>query len=793
MTYQYTNFGVPGLGLKRGLAQNTVIAPYATLLAAQFMPREAVDNLARLKALGALGRYGYLRRRRLHAAARAGGRRPRRGLQLHGASSGHVDRRGRQRRLRRPHARPLPQRSGDRGGRTAAAGKGAARHSGRDRPHRSRRTDQAAIVVEQSPDTRLVLEPGGGAALHQPDVERPLFGDGDGDRLRLQPLERPRDHALAGRPDRGPARHLSSSCATSRPANGGRRQPSRRRPRANSARRCFATTRRASSRLSARSGPRSNASSFRKATAKAAASPSSMTGSTDRQIEVTSFAELVLAPEAADNAHPAFSKMFVETEISPNRRRHLRAPAEARRQRGRISRRRISSPIRPAAARGAEAETDRRAFIGRGRTIANPAAFDPGARLGGHHGFTLDPVVSLRRRVRVRANKKVSLTFWTVVGAEPRRGRGDDGRLDHPEGFPRQAMLAWTRSQVQTRHMGLSLADAANVQKLASYLIYPDPFLRLPAGTIASGLGRQSALWPMSISGDYPIFAGQDRRRRGSRNRRQCAAVPGIHAGARPAGRSRHRQRAGLVLCAGSAAGDRSAVREQPAARQGTRAAPAYLRGPPRPDGREFLPDAAVGGAGGAAHPQRPHLRPDRTCRGGRACRRATPAGAWKAKMRGDRQAGRRPPSRRLAAGVRPTAADLQLWNGFGGFDRDGRDYVVRLGGERTTPHPWINVISNQSFGFHTSAEGASFTWSRNSRDFQLTPWSNDPVDQPAGRSDLRLRSCQRPGVLAVRRGRARSRRRSTRRGTGRGSRASAPSAARFRSNSRNSSTRSIR
>ena len=108
-------------------------------------------------------------------------------------------------------------------------------------------------------------------------------------------------------------------------------------------------------------------------------------------IEVTSFAELVLAPEANDNAHPAFSKMFVETEISPQQQRDLRASGASARRASPTSRRRISSPIRPGV-RDAEAETDRRAFIGRGRTIANPAAFDPDARLGGNHGFTLDPV-----------------------------------------------------------------------------------------------------------------------------------------------------------------------------------------------------------------------------------------------------------------------------------------------------------------------------------------------------------------------------------------------------------------
>jgi cyclic beta-1,2-glucan synthetase len=67
--------------------------------------------------------------------------------------------------------------------------------------------------------------------------------------------------------------------------------------------------------------------------------------------------------------------------------------------------------------------------------------------------------------------------------------------------------LSWTRSQVQTRHFGLALSDAANVQRLARYLIYPDHHLRSSPESIAQGLGRQSALWPMAISGDFPIFA----------------------------------------------------------------------------------------------------------------------------------------------------------------------------------------------------------------------------------------------------------------------------------------------
>ncbi len=88
-----------------------------------------------------------------------------------------------------------------------------------------------------------------------------------------------------------------------------------------------------------------------------------------------------------------------------------------------------------------------------------------------------------------------------------------------------------------------------------------------------------------------------------------------------------------------------------------------------------------------------------------------------------------------LAAPVegRVDGEGLSHWNGFGGFDGDGRHYVVRLAARRTTPQPWINVVSNESFGFHVSAEGAAFTWSRNSRDYQLTPWSNDPVTNRPG------------------------------------------------------------
>ena len=95
------------------------------------------------------------------------------------------------------------------------------------------------------------------------------------------------------------------------------------------------------------------------------------------------------------------------------------------------------------------------------------------------------------------------------------------------------------------------------------------------------------------------------------------------------------------------------------------------------------------------------------------------------------------PPPRRSPAIRQPEAASarpaLEFFNGLGGFAADGREYVTILGEGQWTPAPWINVIANPSFGFQVSAEGAGYTWSINSRENQITPWSNDPVSDRPG------------------------------------------------------------
>ncbi|MDQ6435009.1 glucoamylase family protein [Mesorhizobium sp. LHD-90] len=722
MTYQYTNFGVPGLGLKRGLAQNTVIAPYATILAAQFMPREAVRNLERLRSIGALGRYGF------HDAVDFTPQRVpegtdhaivynyyahHQGMSIAAVANGIFEGRLRD----RFHSDPVIE----------AAELLLQEKAPRDIPVATVRTeadDEVGVEPDEtSNDSRTILNPahalratnlmsngrysvmvtatGVGYSRWQDLAITRWRGDPSEDRdgsfIFLRDVETGDWWSATVEPRRAAGEkvfaHFTDDKATFNKTVGTLRSELE----------CIV--------VSEGNGEGRRISIYND-------------GDVDRHIEVTSFAEFVLGLDANDVAHPLFSKMFVETEIGRGgntifARRRKRASNEPDIEAAHF----VSDAS--GVSRETEAETDRRAFIGRGRTIADPAAFDRGAALGGGAGFVLDPIMALRRRVRVPANKKVQLTFWTVVGAN--RGELDAmvALLDHPDSFARQAMLSWTRSQVQTRHMGLSLADASNIQRLARYLIYPDPFLRAAPDTISAGLGKQSTLWPMAISGDFPIFTVR------------IGDVADLEIVAQALRYQEYMRARGMVA-------DLVILNEQAASYvQDLQQAIESLCENSRLRGTELGPRQHIFAVRRDLMDEESYrtllsvARIVLHTRNGTVFDQVERAEAEALKARDAQIA-----AAQLAAGVddgrlpvriegRDIAADgsgLEFWNGFGGFADGGRDYVVRLAGTRTTPQPWINVIANQSFGFHTSAEGASFTWSRNSRDFQLTPWSNDPV-----------------------------------------------------------------
>ena len=749
MTYQYTNFGVPGLGLKRGLAQNTVIAPYATILAAQFMPREAVVNLDRLISIGALGRYGFydavdftpqrVPEGKGHAVV-YNYMAHHSGMSIVAIADAIFEGRMRD----RFHSDPVIE----------AAELLLQEKAPRDIPIATVRTeaaDRAKVESEpQAPDARLVLNPkrslratslmsngsysvmvtatgSGYSRWNELSINRwqpDLAEDQLGSYVFLRDLATGAWWSATAEPKSAPGELVqvlfNDDKASFVKVVGTLRTEVE----------CIV--------LSEGNGEGRRLTLINE-------------GDADRHIEVTSFMELVLSPADNDNAHPAFSKMFVETEISPDKsaifaHRRKRAHGEPDIALAHF----ITDPSAPT--RDREAETDRRAFIGRGRTIADAIAFDKGARLSSNEGFVLDPIASLRRRVRVPANKKVELTFWTVVGKERGEVEAAMSHLDHPESFARQSTLSWTRSQVQTRHVGLSLSDAASVQKLARYLIYPDPNLRATAEAIETGLGRQSALWPMAISGDFPIFAVR------------VADVADLDIVAQALRYQEYLRSRGLLA-------DFVVINEQAASYvQDLQNAIEALCENSRLRGREFGPRqhifavrrdlmdeqsyrTLIGVARVCVHTRNGTIfdqieRAEATAIQAQEIRVVVPQ-SEEAEDAVQQSRPRRPASRPFSG------EGLAYWNGFGGFDKDGRDYVVHLTDRLVTPQPWINVIANGSFGFHTSAEGASFSWSRNSRDFQLTPWSNDPVSNRPGEAiyihDLTSGDCFAPYAAVLR------------------------------------------
>src|SRR6185312_11244539 len=229
------------------------------------------------------------------------------------------------------------------------------------------------------------------------------------------------------------------------------------------------------------------------------------TGKRTRDLEVTSYAEVAIAPQASDMAHPAFSKMFVQTEYVPD----LEAILATRRRR---------SPDEPevwaahhSVVEGEgvgrpEFETNRARFLGRGRSARSPAAVIDGRLLSRSTGTVLDPIFALRRRVRLAPGATVRISFWTMV-ADSRSGVVDlVDKTNDVSAFDRAATLAWTKAQVRLHHLGIDRGEANLFQRLAGRLLYAGPGARSSSSAIVRGAGAQSGLWPQGISGDLPIL-----------------------------------------------------------------------------------------------------------------------------------------------------------------------------------------------------------------------------------------------------------------------------------------------
>jgi cyclic beta-1,2-glucan synthetase len=442
-------------------------------------------------------------------------------------------------------------------------------------------------------------------------------------------------------------------------------------------------------------------------------------GEEARELEVTSYAEVSLAPPGADRAHPAFQKLFVMTEwlgelgaiLAGRRPRQPGDPAPWA----------AHLVVSDAPLQQVEYETDRARFLGRRKTAANPVALDPGARpLSGSTGPVLDPILALRVRVRVEAGARVEIAFVTAAA-----GSRDDviqvaRRLHGTLAVARAFELAWAHARVELWDLRIAVRDAHLYQRLAGHLLYPAPTLRAPAPVLAANRQGQAGLWRHGISGDLPIVLLRVRETAGDHELvRQLLAA-----------HSYWRLRGLLV--------DLVIVNEAPTS---------YLENWQQDllnliratDAREYIDRP-----GGVFPRKADHFAPDDLTL------LATAARAVFASDRGslaDQVAvldpRRKLPSQlpllggeRLPPGRTRTATPepLLFFNGMGGFSADGREYVLPAtrDANRIPRAPWVNVIASPNFGCLVSDSGLGYTWAENSQLNRLTPWSNDPVSDPS-------------------------------------------------------------
>ena len=716
-TYQYSNFGVPGLGLKRGLAENSVFAPYATALAAMVDPQGALANFTRLAGLGARGRYGFYEaldftRSRLPEGESVAIVRNfmahHQGMTIVALSNVLQDGRMRARFHREPIIQACDLLMQERMPRDVAVLQARAEEV----------KASPGEVVEASVMRHVTPSTGGAPVTHVLSNGRyavMLTAEGAG-YSRWRDLAVTRWRGDATRDDLG-------SFVTLRDVASGRTWSAAAQPIGAPADHQEVVFGEDQATFTRRDGPLTTTMEVivsGEVDAEVRRVTLTNAGRTAFEIELTSYSEIVLAPPAADAAHPAFAKLFVVTEHLPE----FGALVATRRPRA-------NGETAPCAAHFAvveggdsadpQYETDRAKFLG--RSLAPAAAFAGNAArpLSNTVGTVLDPVLSIRRRVTVPAGGRVRVAFWTVV-ATSREDLLDLVDAHHDRNaFDRAKTLAWTQAQVQLRHLDVTADEAADFQRLAAPLLYPDARFRAASDIIVRGAGPQSGLWPYAISGDLPIVL---LRIDDVEDMDQVRQLLRAHEYWRM-----KRISVDLVIVNEHASSYLQDL--QIAIDTAVRSS----------QSRPRLGDAP---AQGAVYTLRADLLPIEArnlllsvARVVLIARRG-PIAAQMARLPAfaplAAPAPRKTPASRSTEAQRAAVtAILEFFNGLGGFGDDGREYVVVLDGGRTTPAPWINVIANPAFGFQVSAGGSGSTWSENSRENQLTPWSNDPVMDPAG------------------------------------------------------------
>ncbi|HEV7222619.1 MAG TPA: glucoamylase family protein [Pirellulales bacterium] len=714
LNYQYRAFGVPGLGLKRGLAEDLVIAPYASALALMVSPQAACRNLQRLAEGGFAGACGLY-----EAVDFTPSRVPRgttciairqfmahhEGMSLLSLAYLLLDRPMQRRFTADPMLRATELLLQERVPKASAP----------VFPHVAEAGATRLVSAEEQGTMRVFTDPGGAAPevnlLSNGRYHVVVSSAGGG-------YSRWRDIAVT-RWREDPTRDCWGSFCYLRDLESGVLWSTAWQPTLAPTKRyqaIFTQSRAEFRRRDQRIDAHTEISVSPEDDVELRRITITNRSEVRRTIELTSYAEVVLAPQGHDLSHPAFSNLFVQTELVPDRQAILCT------RRPRSAEERPPWMVHLMTVRGttvgeASFETDRMKFIGRGRSLASPAAMNGSAPLSGSQGPVLDPVVCIRHVVQLEPNETARVDLITGVGETREAVEAIMNKYHDPQLADRVFELAWTHSQILLRQLNASEADAQAYGRLAGSVIYASSLRRAKSSVLGRNRQAQSGLWGYGISGDLPIVLVRIRDRARIELVRQAVQA---HAYWRMKGvgvdlvvwnedDSVYRQTLQETIMDVIAASTEATLVDKPGGifvRRGEQMSE---------EDRALLQTVA-----------RVVLLDD----AGTLIEQVERRGRGEVSIPALKPSTRRPETAPI---VEVQRRDLAFFNGLGGFSRDGREYVTLLRPGQATPAPWVNVIANPHFGTVVSESGSVYTWSENSHEFRLTPWSNDPVTDASG------------------------------------------------------------
>ncbi|ATW26012.1 GH36-type glycosyl hydrolase domain-containing protein [Candidatus Formimonas warabiya] len=431
-------------------------------------------------------------------------------------------------------------------------------------------------------------------------------------------------------------------------------------------------------------------------------------------LDITSYLEIVLTSHATDVAHPVFSNLFVRTEALPKYEGILafRRPRENNRP--------VTWAIHTMVVDGEalgnyQYETDRGKFLGRNRTIAYPLALDAGHPLSNSIGPVLDPVLSLRRRIKINPGKTAKIAFVVAVADDRVQAMELAEKYHENASIKRAFELAWSRGRIEEGYLNLKPEETEVYQEMVAHLVFLSPLRRKYQDLFRKNRKGQPGLWAYGVSGDLPMVLVT------IKNTDEIGLVKSAlkaHEYWRFKGLN-----VDLVILNEDETGYLQPVQDQIMETVQSSLAREVFNCP----GGVFVLNARLM----PAEDRVLFFTVARIILKGED-------GPLAVQLKTDREADHLPeekifPGPKRAYVSKDTPLNLTYFNGYGGFDLEGKEYVIRLKEEMHTPAPWTNVISNPGFGFLVTESGAGFTWAENSRENKLTPWSNDPVSDPPG------------------------------------------------------------